>query len=110
VDGPSDPDASTNTGAIDDTGFVDGVTYPASFIANVMRVCTLTDASYTYVRLYASYDLIYCLENSVGAYTVAQSLGYSWYPYNSVARNVTPPTGYSVDAVRRLWRANLYGQ
>lgn len=110
VDGPGDPDAMNNLGSIDDTGFVDGVTYPASFIASTMRLCSLRDATYTYTLLYASYDLVYCLEDSLEPYSVVQTFGYTWYPYSGVVRNALPPTGYSRDAVRRLWRANLYGR
>lgn len=110
VDGPSDPDAINNAGSIDDTGFVDGVTYPASFIASTMRLCSLRDATYTYTRLYATYDLVYCLENSLEPLSVVQSFGYNWYQYTGVTRNATVPSNYNQADVRRLWRANLYGR
>jgi hypothetical protein len=109
VDGPSDPDAVNNAGSIDDTGFVDGVTYSASMIASTMRLCELRDATYTYKLLYASYDLIYCLEESLEPYSVVQTFGYTWYPYTGVVRYAIAPASTKTD-VRRLWRANLYGR
>lgn len=109
VDGPGDPDAANNSGPIEDVAIVDGVSYPGSFLVNTMRLCTLADASGTYSKLYGTYDMVYCLENSLTPYTVAQSFGYTWRRYSSVARNVTAPAGYNVNIVRSLWRANFYG-
>jgi hypothetical protein len=109
VDGTSSPNGRANeTG--DEDWWGDGATYPASFIANVMRSCTLTSGTNTYTNLWGSDDLVYCLENSTTAASAAAALGYpSWYRYDSVARNVAAPTGVTFDMTRRLWKRNFYG-
>ncbi len=111
VDGTAEPDGYYNESGGDDASFFDGVTYPASFIANSMRSCIVTGASGTpYDFLYSSYELIYCLENRLNSYTTAQSLGWTWVRYSAVSRGVADPVGFNADAITRLWRANLYGK
>ncbi|HEX8831110.1 MAG TPA: hypothetical protein VF705_08105, partial [Longimicrobium sp.] len=105
VDGPNEPDGADNRPLENESW--DTATYPASFIANTMRACVLTDA-YTNSQLDGVDQLIYCLQNSPAEYSAA-GRGASWRRYNTVVRNATAPAGFSATTVRTLWRRNLYG-
>ncbi len=105
VDGPNEPDGADNRPLENESW--DTAIYPASFIANTMRACVLTDA-YTWQLLDGVDQLIYCLQNSPAEYSAA-GRGASWRRYNTVARNATAPAGFSATTVRTLWRRNLYG-
>ena len=107
VDGPSDPDGYNNTPLESETW--DLVTYPGSFIALTMRECELSTSTTTFRDLYGSDDLVYCLENSLTARADAATFNSPWYNYAAVNRWVANPSGFSQTAVRRLWRANFYG-
>jgi hypothetical protein len=103
VDGTASPDGPANETGTDD----DAATYPADFLATVMRTCTLTSGTTTISALDGIDQFIYCLEGNTTAY----SLGYAnWRSYGSVNRGTTTlPTGYSTTTVRAIWRRNLYG-
>lgn len=103
VDGTTSPDGPANETGTDD----DAATYPGTFLATVMRSCTVTSGTTTISALDGIDQFIYCLEGNTTAY----SLGYSnWRSYGSVNRGTTTlPTGYSTATVRAIWRKNLYG-
>jgi hypothetical protein len=108
VDASTAPDGYSNQTGGDDTW--DGVSYSGSFLTSVMRNCTITGGGSTYSDLVGMDDLVYCLEGNTTARAAAAALGYtSWWAADSVNRGATAPTGYSTDAVRRLWKRNFYG-
>jgi hypothetical protein len=108
VDASTAPDGYNNETGGDDTW--DGVAYPGTFVASVLRNCTTTAGTTTYSTLLGMDEVVYCLEGNTTARASAAALGYTaWWAADSVNRGVTAPTGYSTDAVRRLWRRNFYG-
>ncbi|HEX2077836.1 MAG TPA: hypothetical protein VHG08_09010 [Longimicrobium sp.] len=109
VDASTAPDGYYNeTGSDDSWG--DGVAYPASFLANVLRNCVTSGPSTSYTQLLGLDEVVYCLEGNTTAAAEASRLGWNtWWSASGVTRNVTPPTGYSTDAVRRMWKRNFYG-
>ena len=110
VDNTSSPDGPNNETGSDESAF-DGVGYPGSFMANLLHNCVVTNGTTSYTQFDGIDELVYCMEGNTTANQAAASLGYnSWLPATGVTRNATVPTGYSTDAVRRLWRHNFYGQ
>ncbi|HEX6750999.1 MAG TPA: hypothetical protein VF092_27165 [Longimicrobium sp.] len=108
VDASSAPDGPSNQTGSDDSW--DGVSYQGSFLANLIRSCTVTSGTTTLTAFDGIDLVVYCMEGNTTARLSAESLGYfSWYPADSVVRNATVPAGYSTDAVRRLWHRNFYG-
>ena len=109
VDGTTSPDGPNNETGTDES--FDGVSYPGSFVAGLMRNCEVISGTTTYTQFDGIDLLVYCMEGNTTAKQAAETLGYySWLSGDSVRRNATVPTGYSTDAVRRLWRQNFYGQ
>ena len=109
VDAASAPDGYNNETTSGDETW-DGVAYPASFLVSVLRNCVTAGPSTSYTQLIGMDEVVYCLEGNVTADDEAVRLGYSsWWSANSVTRGATAPTGYSIDAVRRLWKRNFYG-
>lgn len=108
VDSSTAPDGYSNETGGDDTW--DGVAYSGSFLASVLRNCTVNAGTTMYSTLLGLDEVVYCLEGNTTARASAAALGYtSWWAADSVTRGATAPTGYSTDAVRRLWRRNFYG-
>ncbi len=99
VDGTDELDSSTNTADGDD----DDLQVPASWLANVMDYCVLG----SYSRLAGADELVYCLERSVSAYAVGDSLG-DWRSrtWGSWEQSLTV---YGQDTIRAMWLQSFYG-
>jgi hypothetical protein len=107
VDGTVERDDATNSGKISES--FDNVTYPGSYLASIMKNCSLVAAAMTVSKLDGIDQVIYCAERSLAA----QSLPTDFFPtrgatFTLVTPNTTNPPGWAAADVRRLWLRNLY--
>lgn len=111
VDGDFEPDAADNS--VGAPEWFDNVRYPPSVLARVMNLCGLystTLMSYT-DRLSGIDQLVYCLEQNLTARAaVPSAFQGTWRSYGRLRyeQTVAWPAGYDANAVRALWRYNLY--
>ena len=107
VDGAGEPDGIGNTVGASES--VDDVSFPASWLANVMDYCRVSELMFD-MALDGWDQMVYCLEGDLTAHAESQLLGYSsWRSFPTVVPNTSQPPGYSKAAIRRLWKYNLYG-
>jgi hypothetical protein len=106
VDAPDWPDSPFNTADGDD----DSVTFPGSYLADIIRTCNVLYSSWT--RADGIDHLIYCLEQQVDPAVTGSQMYFptrSSDPFNQTEAAAEPP-GWSVAVIRALWTRNLYGQ
>lgn len=110
VDGDSEPDNYDNS--VGAPEWFDNVSYPASVLGKVMATCGVYTASLNYIdRLGGIDQLVYCLEQNLAARSAVPSAYQStWRAYYRLRYEdpVPWPAGYDANAVRTLWRYNLY--
>ena len=85
----------------------DTVQYPGSYIADLIISCQILRN--TWGRANGIDFLIYCLENTVDPTIRDTYFVRPPYPAISQQHTATLPTGWSRDAIRRLWKKNLFG-
>src|SRR6476661_1791210 len=107
VDGTAERDNANNTGKLSES--FDAVTYPGSYVAQVIRNCSLTLAQGgQYSTIFAIDQFVYCAERSLSAQSLTQYFPTDNQTYTSFTEGATePPTWNSAD-IRRLWLYNLY--
>ncbi len=88
----------------------DAVHFPGSYVGGTIRSCRLFGGYPSTYRPNGSDHLVYCFERVVDAGTK------SYFPTRSsvfrptqVTSNVAAPAGWSLGAVRAIWRRNLRG-
>jgi hypothetical protein len=111
IDGPNDPNSSTNQLDGDD----DSVQYPGNYLATLMRTCAVTKSFGNQWRNEDGIDdLIYCLERQVDPAVRNSSTYFVTRPdslkANSESESATEPPNWTQSAIRTLWTRNLYGQ
>ena len=119
VDGVSDPNGPSNETGNDD----DSVTWPASYLGQVIRDCSVnwvvTPSSGTYTQLDGINQWVYCAERSLAAQSLIDPVSGTAYfaqgalNYNGFAETASEPSccpGHNLTTVRGLWLWNLYNQ
>lgn len=99
-DDGSELDSEYNTADGDD----DSVAYPATYLVEVIQTCSLDGQS----KINGTDELVYCLEDSLGAYSASQTYSTEWRNYSTVSVSATKPYGWSGTDIRALWLYNLY--
>jgi hypothetical protein len=102
VDGEYEPDGPN--GFPGNAEAWDNVTYPASWLANVMHYCRVDSNT----KLGGADQLIYCLERDTTARTESLRWSIEWRTFSGVTFEQFVAT-YDKAMIRRLWKYNLYG-
>ena len=103
VDDGTELDGVSNTAVGDD----DSMHLAASWLAQLMRNCSLRDPSTTITKLSSIDQLVYCMEGDMSALSDPTQPG-SWTYYSSVTPNTATPAGWDKNKLRALWHCNLY--
>lgn len=107
VDSPADSNGPGNTAGSDD----ENITWPGSYISDLIAKCTTTFAGATLSAIDGIDQLIYCAEHSISGPRAANTL----YPntfraLTTFTETATEPPGWSAATIRSLWKYNLYNQ
>jgi hypothetical protein len=102
VDGPDEPDGLGNTVGGEESW--DGATYPAGWVADMIRYCNVGGVT----RMTGADQMVYCLEASLTGYTESRRWSTAWRSYGSLSYERTLAR-YSQPMIRRLWKYNMYG-
>lgn len=103
IDNGAEADSPTNTAGPAESH--DSISVAPGWILDVMQFCRLDGAA---LNLSGADQLVYCLEGSTGAYSIATAYSGSWRSYSTVTYEQTLPT-YSQSLIRKLWKYNMYG-
>jgi hypothetical protein len=108
VDGTIERDNASNTGKLSESTW-DQVTYPASYLAQVMQTCQLRIGSLlSYSRLDGVDQFVYCAERSLSAQSLSQYFPTRDVTYDAFSEGATEPLSWSSADIRRLWQVDLY--
>lgn len=107
VDDSNSPDGPTNSSDGDD----DATSYPASYLAQIIKTCQVR-SGVVWIRPNGVDHVIYCMERSIDPAITGSA---TYFPTrspdpSSFLENATEPVGWSQNAVRVLWKHNLYGE
>lgn len=88
-------------------GLHDNVEYPGSYVADLIKTCTLTLPASYYSAIDGADYMIYCLESDMSAGSFpTRSFGAT----DIFSNPATKPGSWSASAIRQLWRWDLYRQ
>jgi len=103
VDGESEPDGPTNQPGPSEQ--FDSLSASAGWLLDIMKYCRLNGQP---LQLSGPDQLVYCIEGSTSAYSVASTYSAAWRSYTSVSYKQSLPS-YSQSLIRKLWKYNMYG-